>query len=175
MVNLARDLFGGRFVAQGTPPRRLPKSLADAYGLRECKVIRVFPKSNVDRLDEAAKARFSPEFSLRRLVDDVGESVDGCIVGPGGLVEVRLASARVRTRFPGEEQEKHASFSLLICGGFPGTAEQNRLLQVLSQSLGCGMYDSAWNNRIHWDDPYYSLSANSGGRPGVPRNASPVE
>ncbi|MFH1417090.1 MAG: hypothetical protein ABII12_02225 [Planctomycetota bacterium] len=174
IVDLAIAILGHAETQKQVALRTLPTTILDKYALHLCELIRAWPDSEADQLDDVEKLAFKPEYSLRTFLERLTPHVDACTVGPGGLVLLRLANASALTRFRGKEDEKLTSFPVLIYGGCPGTPEQNRLLQVVSGALGCVLYDPAWNNRIHWDDPYYS-TADPLSRPEQPRNAPPVE
>lgn len=158
---------------RGTP-YNLPKAIVDKHRLETCEVVFIWPESEVERLDEVKKLALSSGFSLRTFVDKLTPLIDACEVQPDGFVSVRLGEASALARFRGKEDEKQTSFPVLIHGEFPGTPEQNRLLQTVSEALGCAIYDPGWNNRIHWDDPYYG-SGDAEDVPEEPRNAHPVE
>jgi hypothetical protein len=159
--------------ARGTP-YSVPEKIVDKHRLEECDLLFAGSQAAIDRLDEMENLSVSPEFSLLSFVEKLTPHVDVCEVRVDGFVQVRLGNAAALVRFRGETGETQSSFPVLAYGGFPSRPEQYGLLRTVSEAVGCSLYDTAWNNRILWDDPYYAMN-DAADRPDAPRNARPVE
>jgi len=170
-VDLSQEILEDCIARGGRTPSNLSKRIVDKYALRICDILAMWPRTELERLDEVRRRKFSPWVSLREFVQQAAPYVDVCEVQSGGFVRVARGSTSALTRFRGKEDEKQVALPLVVYGGFPGTAEQNRLIQVLAEAIACDVFDHTWNNRIHWQDPYYS-SPDVSTRPDQPLNAA---
>jgi hypothetical protein len=174
ICNLASDITRDPLLGDGGTPSRLPGSILGKYGLEECEIVRAWPVSTVERLDEIKSQQLAPEFSLRMFLEKIAPHVDKCKATAGGLVEFKLADMEALTRFCARKDEKQVAFSVVIQGLCLRTSAEYRCLRILSTLLPCTFYDDIWNNRIDWNDPYYAYGDQKK-RPHRPRNAFPVE
>jgi hypothetical protein len=154
---------------KGTP-WGLPPELVTRFGLRICEELTVLPASATEDLQEALKESSSRGFSLRDFVEAVGPAVDFCVVEPDGLVRFRKGRAAAFARLDGGWDYVHRSVTVLFHEGLTETEDHVALLQALQARLNASLFDPAWGNRIHLDDPYYAPSG-VGEQPEMPRNA----
>ena len=163
---LLRDCLANR---RGTP-WCLPEPLVRQYDVQECTLLHLWPRSVVDTLAEAKVQAGKPRFSAEEFLAKVGRRVDTCAAVGEGIVSIRQGQAQAAVRFRGEAREKQLSLALLCYGSFPWAGDEVHLLRTVNEAIEATAYDPHWNNRIDWDDPYYSArDADSG--PDSPGNA----
>jgi hypothetical protein len=154
-------------------PREIPPRLLERYPLTRCDLLIAWPRTADERLDDIRRQKLRPYFLLDGFVGAIQPRVDECTADSDGFVTIRKGGAAILTRFPGAGSELVTSFVLLIDGRWPGTAEQNNLLQTIESAVGCAYYDVIWKSRVHWDDPYYGATSDAD-RPERPRGPAPI-
>ena len=152
-------------------PYDVPSELKDRYYLAPTSVLTAWPSTTIERLDEVGRQTRSLQISQDVLTQRIASQVDEVLLDENGFVTVRKGDASVLTRLPIEAAQPIRWLTLLVDGRWPGSIAQNEILQTIEKTLGCLCFDVNWHNRVHWDDPYYSL-ANGDDRPPRPRNAA---
>lgn len=171
MLNLAEDVISYCIMSRSGTPYSIPGTLLAKHSLAPCEIFSAWPICGAERLDEVDKSTLSSEFSLSKCIQQLKPHVDACEVQSNGLVLVTLAGASMLARFSADEVETARSFSVLIHSGCHASSGQSRLLMTVCDTLGCAFYDPEWNNKVYWDDPYYSFAGDIS-RSDQPRNAA---
>lgn len=175
-LQLADQILKG---TNGTP-WSLPPELIARFGLRLCDDLAVLPHTEAEDLQEALRAAFNQGFArdapfrgftLEAFVKAIGPVVDLCLVEADGLVRFIKGQASAFTRLRGGQDYQHRSVTVLFYDGLTKTEDHVALLQALQTRLNASLFDPAWENRIHLDDPYYAARG-TGARPEKPRNAA---
>ena len=168
-ADLAIDLLSGVFIKKGVMPTSLPKTLVKDYELQQGELLSIWPENEFDNFEELIESTMPLQLMPKRCIDALLAQVDS-YDKDGEFIEIRVGSARAIARFQLNKAEQQELGCLFVYGGFVATNDHFRLLQIVDNSMQCAMYDMSWGNRIHLDDPYYSVHY-SGERPSEPKNA----
>ncbi len=169
LANLTADLLSGRYVKRGEIPCRIPEDLIAEYDLQQCEVVEIAPQTSHDQLKDAKASDAFWTMNASEIADALRPSTDYCSTMSDRVVDVRLGEARFLLRVGWAAGGKRAFAGALAYPELCATSDHLLVLDLFVQQLNCALYDPIWGNRIHLDDPYYTVLDKTL-RPGFPRN-----
>lgn len=171
VLGFVSDAFSGLYLKSGSTPYSLPDSLRAKHHLRECELVYLLPENLPDQLDAARTAAIMLPSALDQRIQSLqSESINLCC-HPNGTVLVTIDGTEVLTRLAVGSDQSCKPIPVLVLGGADRLRDNMLAVEKMCRVLTYAAYDPGWNNRIYFDDPYYSASG-SLPRPEAPCNAS---